>query len=285
VKGRVAIVTGAGRGIGQAIALALANEGAAVVLAARTPSELADTEARIRSMNADCLAVSTDVGKREDVDRLVQSTLDRFGRIDVLVNNAGIQPPIGPFVENDEEAWFQNLHVNLIGPLHCMRRVLPTMIERRFGKIINMSGGGATAPRVQFSAYGVSKTALVRLTETVAEEVRPFNIQVNAIAPGAVNTRMLQEILDAGSLAGSELDAARARQSQGGNSPELAARLAVFLASDASGPLTGKLISAPHDDWQNWDAAEITRLNESPWFTLRRLDAHTLRGFLDNSPQ
>jgi 3-oxoacyl-[acyl-carrier protein] reductase len=153
------------------------------------------------------------------------------------------------------------------------------MIERHSGKVINLSGGGATAPRVHFSAYGVSKAALVRLTETVAEEVRPFNVQVNAIAPGAVNTRMLQEVLDAGSAAGSELEAARARQLQGGTSPELAAQLAVFLASDASGELTGKLISAPHDGWQHWSQGELDRLMEKPWLTLRRIDPFTLGHF------
>jgi 3-oxoacyl-[acyl-carrier protein] reductase len=281
LENRIAIVTGAGRGIGQCIASALAAERACVVLAARTAHELADTERQIRSEGGICQAMLCDLSEARDVDRLVQSTLSSFGKIDILVNNAGIQGPIGPLVENDEEEWLKTLQVNLIGPLRCMRRVLAGMIERRSGKIINLSGGGATAPRVHFSAYGASKTALVRLTETVAEEVRPFNIQVNAIAPGAVNTRMLQEILDAGSAAGAELEAARARQSQGGTSPELAARLAVFLASDASGELTGKLISAPHDDWQHWSQSDLNQLMDKPWLTLRRMDPFTLGHFSD----
>jgi len=285
LKDRIAVVTGAGRGIGQAIAYALAAEGASVILAARTSSELEVTKAKIRSINAECLAIPTDVGKVTDIDRMVEAGLHEFGRIDVLVNNAGMQSPIGPLVESDEVAWLGTLQVNLMGPLRCMRRVLPTMIERRSGKIINLSGGGATSPRPNFSAYGVSKAALVKLTETVAEEVRAFNIQVNAIAPGAVNTRMLEEVLDAGSAAGEEQESARARKIKGGFSPDLAAQLSVFLASEASGSLTGKLISAPHDEWQKWSPAELAWLNDSQWLTLRRLDSHTLRPFLNKSSE
>jgi len=285
LKNKVAIITGAGRGIGQAIALAFANEGAALVLAARTPGELESTQIKIRSKNGDCVAIPTDVTKATDVDRMIGATLSRFGRIDVLVNNAGIQSPIGPLVDNDEDEWIRTLQVNLTGPLRCMRRILPAMIERRSGKAINLSGGGATSPRPNFSAYGVSKAALVKLTETVAEEVRLFNVQVNAIAPGAVNTRMLDEVLDAGAAAGEEQKTARERKATGGFPAELAANLAVFLASEESGDLTGKLISAPHDDWGKWTPEEISRLNDSQWLTLRRLDIHTLRPILASSVQ
>lgn len=277
LDGRVAVVTGAGRGIGQCIALALSAQGATLVLASRTVHELAETERQIHSKGGICSSIRCDVGESPDVDHLVQSSLDVYGKIDILVNNAGIQGPIGPFVENDEEAWLRNLQVNLMGPIRCMRSVLPGMITRRAGKIMNLAGGGATAPRVNFSAYGTAKAALVRLTETVAEEVRSFNIQVNAIAPGAVNTRMLQEIIDAGAASGAELGAAKLRQSQGGSPPELAAQLAVFLASDASDGLTGKLISAPHDGWQGWSANDFKLLTDEPWLTLRRVDPHTLR--------
>ena len=121
----------------------------------------------------------------------------------------------------------------------------------------------------------------MRLTETLAEEVRPYNIQVNAIAPGAVNTRMLDEVLVAGEAAGEELIAAQRRRIQGGTPPELAAALVVFLASDASDGLTGKLISAPYDDWRTWDARRIAELDNSPWYTLRRMDPHTLRPLME----
>jgi NAD(P)-dependent dehydrogenase (short-subunit alcohol dehydrogenase family) len=157
------------------------------------------------------------------------------------------------------------------------------MIARRQGKIINFSGGGATGPRPNFSAYSASKAAVVRLTETLAEELRPFNVQVNAVAPGAINTGMLEEVLAAGEAAGVELAAAQSRKTQGGTPIELAARLVVFLASGASGSLTGKLISAPHDNWQNWGTEDLARLDGSPWYTLRRMDEPTLRPFRDKA--
>jgi len=158
----------------------------------------------------------------------------------------------------------------------CCKALLPGMIERRQGKIINLSGGGATNPRPNFSAYAASKAAVVRFTETLAEEVRPFNIQVNAIAPGAINTRMLDELLASGDEAGEvALSQARRQKESGGDSLLKVVDLAVFLASDESGSLTGKLISAQHDPWREW-AGKADELNATPLYTLRRLDPFTL---------
>jgi len=273
------MVTGAGRGIGRAIALALAHAGADLILIARTPGELDETAAQVQALRRVALPILADVSQRDDVRGAVAAGLARFGQVDILVNNAGIQPPIGPLVENDPEAWTQAVAVNLFGPFHCSQAVLPGMIARRYGKIINLSGGGATGPRPNFSAYAASKAAVVRLTETLAEEVRPYHIQVNAIAPGAVNTRMLDEVLAAGAAAGDELAAAQQRQTRGGTPVTVAAELVVFLASAASDGLTGKLISAPHDDWQQWDTERIIELAASQWYTLRRLDPYTVGQF------
>jgi 3-oxoacyl-[acyl-carrier protein] reductase len=165
-----------------------------------------------------------------------------------------------------------------------MQQVLPHMMARHQGKVVNLSGGGATSPRPNFSAYGASKAALVRLTETVAEEVRSYNIQVNAVAPGAINTRMLYEVLQAGEAAGGELEAAQRQEAEGGASAEVAARLTAFLVSPASDKLSGKLISAPHDGWQSWTNAELDRLSAKPWFTLRRMDPHTIQLFAADLP-
>lgn len=274
---RVAIVTGGGRGIGRAIALAFAREGADVVVASRTAREIEETAAWIEALGRRSLAVTADISRWAEVNHLVEKTLRAFGKMDVLVNNAGIQGPIGLLVENDVDEWVNAIHVNLMGTFLCIKAVLPHMMERRQGKVINLSGGGAASPRPHFTAYAASKAAVVRLTETVAEEVRPFNIQVNAIAPGMVNTRMLEQVLAAGEAAGEvELAEARRRLKEGGTLADQVAELAIFLASSESDGITGKLISAVYDDWRGWPgwAGELSRIE---LYTLRRLDPFTIR--------
>ena len=168
------------------------------------------------------------------------------------------------------------MQVNLMGPVRTMHAVLPIMKAQGRGKIINFSGGGATGPRPHFSAYAAAKAALVRLTETLALELEPFNIQVNAVAPGAVNTDMLDEVLAAGERAGGEYLQAVERARTGGTPVELVCELVLFLASPASGRLTGKLISAPHDPWRQW-AGRAEEVNSTPLYTIRRLDPFTIK--------
>jgi NAD(P)-dependent dehydrogenase (short-subunit alcohol dehydrogenase family) len=152
------------------------------------------------------------------------------------------------------------------------------MIRNRRGSIINFSGGGAVAPRANFSSYAVSKAAVVRLTETLAAEVAAAGVRVNAIAPGPVDTRIQDGVLDAGDRAGEDYRVAlQMRETgQGAVPPAVAAELALFLASDASIGLSGKLISAVHDPWQAWDATRIESISKSGWYTVRRLDPYTV---------
>lgn len=279
LQGKTAIVTGGARGIGWSIARELACAGACVVIGARSEDEIEGAVERLRADGRRALGIRVDVSEPASVQTLVERALAAFGRIDVLVNNAGIQGPIGPLAENDPIEWMQTVRVNLVGVFLCCRAVLPGMMAQRSGKIINLSGGGATAARPRFSAYAVTKAAVVRLTETLAEEVKEYNIRVNAIAPGAVNTRMLQETLKAGELAGAAaMEEARRQLQTGGTAPDSAAALVRYLASEASGSLTGKLISALHDSWREWSASDIDSLMSSAWLNLRRLDEHTLKG-------
>ncbi len=282
LKGQVAIVTGAGRGIGRAIAIALSEEGASVIAAARSNDEIHETEQLIRMNGGVCESVNIDVSDKDSVRQMVEQTLTRFGTVNVLVNNAGMQGPIGPLVENDSQLWEHTINVNLFGTFYCCQAVLPEMIGQKQGKIINLSGGGATSPRPNFSAYAASKAAIVRLTENLAVELQEHNIQVNAIAPGAVNTKMLDEVLEAKDRAGAEAGQAAKRHKEGGTPPSLAADLTIFLASPLSDSLTGKLIAAPHDDWREWDETRIAQLMKRPWLTLRRLDPYTLNPLVDD---
>ena len=279
---RVAMITGAGRGIGRAIATRMAAEGASLMLVARTHAEVEETAIACQEMGVRALARAADVADWAAVQEVAAEALKAFGHVDILVNNAAVQGPIGPLVENDPAAWRHTVEVDLMGVFYGCKAVLPSMMKQRSGKIINLSGGGATGPRPSFSAYAASKAAVVRLTETLAEEVRAYNIQVNAVAPGAVNTRMLDEVLAAGRQAGEKAaENARQQLESGGTPAELAASLVAFLASDASAGLTGRLIAAPYDGWQAWDSSCIEAIMALPWFTLRRIDPHTLRPFAE----
>jgi 3-oxoacyl-[acyl-carrier protein] reductase len=271
LAGKTAIITGAGRGIGRAIALAFAREGADVVITSRTLSEVADTAEEARALQRRAVALLVDVSNRDEVQGMVAQAIAEFGKVDVLVNNAGIYGPIGPLVDNDPEEWVRTIGINLFGAFFCMQAVLPFMVRQGGGKIINLSGGGASSPLPNFSAYAVSKVAIARLTENLADEVNGANIQVNAIAPGPVNTRLTDEVVAAGAAAGEEMLARTLRQKEtGGVPPERAAALAVFLASEESGGLTGRLISAVWDDWENFDG-RIEQIMASDLYTLRRV--------------
>ncbi len=270
---RVAIITGAGRGIGKNIAHALSKQGAKVVVTSRTASESQTTASEIESIGYHSLAATCDVSNKSDVQKLVDLTIDKFGTIDILVNNAGVIGPIGPLVENEIETWISGLHINLIGTFLLCKAVLPTMIAKRQGKIINLAGGGACYSRPFFSAYATSKAGVVRLTECLADELMDYNIQVNAIAPGAIATRMQDDIILAGHKAGEkDLIQARTIKNGGGSPSHYAADLAVFLSSYESDHLTGRLISAVWDNWQNIDRNRAEEVMSKDLFTLRRID-------------
>jgi NAD(P)-dependent dehydrogenase (short-subunit alcohol dehydrogenase family) len=272
------LVTGASRGIGAAIADVFARAHARLVITGRSASALAEREAALRATGAEhVLAVTADVSQPEQVARLFARIHENFGPLDVLVANAGVQGPIGPLEEAAPEEFAEAVAVNLTGTWLCMRAAIADMKPKRRGKIITLSGGGATGPRERFTAYAASKAAVVRLTETAAVELRAWHIDVNALAPGAINTRMLDEVLAAGERAGDELDGARKRAAEGGASPERAAELVRFLASPSSDGITGKLLSAVWDAWQ--DAAFLDRLRGDPDFcTLRRIDGKNFDG-------
>ncbi len=270
---RVALITGAGRGIGRAIALAYAKEGATLSLAARTRRELEQTAEEARALGATTAILTADVADPSQVEAMVHHTVEQFATIDILINNAGMAGPIGPLHQNDMAEWMQTIQVNLIGTYLCCRAVLPVMLEQDRGKIINLSGAGATSAWRDLSAYGVSKVAVVRLTETLALELEGTNIQVNALGPGSIHTQMWDELRDGAQAAGATQIYELGQQvtSGGGASIEQTAGLAVFLASDEAGNLSGRLISSARDDWANL-GPQIAEIMASDALTLRRVD-------------
>jgi NAD(P)-dependent dehydrogenase (short-subunit alcohol dehydrogenase family) len=273
LTGKTAIVTGGSHGLGLEIARAFAAAGARVLVCARDQSALERARTELESVAADPESVATkaaDVSDPAAAEGLVEVALERFSRVHVLVNNAGVYGPKGPTEDVDWKEWEQAIRVNLFGSVLCCRAVLPHFRENGYGKIIQLSGGGATSPLPRLSAYAASKAAVVRFAETLAEELRGTGIDVNSIAPGALNTRLLDEVLEAGPefVGESFYERALEQRASGGTPLELAARLAVFLASEESDGITGKLISAPWDPW-----AELPTHAED----LRSTDVYTLR--------
>jgi len=277
LSGEIALITGAGRGIGESVAHAFARSGANLALVARTRDEIERVARETAERGVTSIALVGDVSKRADVERVAAAAIEKFGRVDILVNAAGIYGPIGPFVENDLGDWAAAIETNLMGTVFSIRAVLPQMLERRKGVIVNFSGGGAVQPLPRFSAYGASKAAVVRLTETLAEEVAESGVRINAIAPGAVNSRLLDQVLAAGERAGVSFYAkALEQKAQGGTPPERAAELALFLASAEGKEVSGRLISAVWDDWKSLPG-RAGELRSSALFTLRRIDGRQFR--------
>jgi len=273
LEGKVAVVTGAGRGIGRSIAAQLAVEGANLALIARTDAELKSAQREFKTYGIDVLINQGDVSNENDIKRFIDETLGHYGRIDVLVNNAGVLGPIGPLEDNDVNLWLYAMKVNLFGVFLACRYVLPGMKKRRQGKIINISGAGAPAPYPRFSAYSSSKTGVLGLTQTLAEETREFNIQVNAVAPGISDTRMQDEILSAGPLAGTAYQKAKEVKEKGGVDLSHVADLVVYLASEESDGMTGKLLSAKWDNWKSFkDESLRNKIINTNIYTIRRID-------------
>lgn len=275
LEGRGALVTGASQGLGLSIACAYAGAGANVLLCARNAVTLDRARAEVAACASPgqiVLSHAADVSRPHDVERLVELAVDRIPSLQILVNNAGVYGPIGPIENVDWDAWVAALEVNLFGSIHCCRALVPHFKARGYGKIVQLSGGGATNPMPRFSAYAASKAAVVRFAETLAEEVRGEGIDVNCIAPGALNTRLLDEVLQAGpDRAGRTFHDRSLKQKREGGTPlSKGSDLAVFLASADSDGITGKLLSAVWDPWETL-AAHRAELRGSDVYTLRRI--------------
>ncbi len=275
LSGKTAIVTGANQGLGLEISRKYIEAGASVCICARDEGRLTNAKRDLKRLigpGQEILSIRSDVSRSEDVRRLVERSAEKFGRIDILVNNAGIYGPKGTVEDVDWQEWVRAMEVNVYGSVLMCRAVLQHMKRQKKGKIVQLSGGGATKPLPRLSAYAVSKAAVVRFTETLAEEVGQYNIDVNAIAPGSLNTRMLTEILEAGPAAvGQAFYDQAVKQAQNGGTPlGQAADLAVFLASDLSDGITGKLIAAVWDPWRSLGAHKDD-LHGTDIYTLRRI--------------
>jgi 3-oxoacyl-[acyl-carrier protein] reductase len=261
------LVTGAGRGIGKRIAIGFASLGAKVGLLARSKAEIDLCHLEIGHAGGSATRILADVRDYERMTAVMHQMRIDLGGVDVLVCAAGVQGPIGPFVETQPKAWQETIDTNLTGVMNCCRAVLPQMIERRRGKIIVVTGGGARQGRPNFSLYAATKTALARFVESVAEEVSEHNVQINCMSPGGSYTHMTDQILAAGERAGwREIEDAQQIRMTGGIPPEQQVELALFLASEQSNHITGRMLHVQ----DNWKKLKEKAVNPE-LYTLRRV--------------
>ena len=256
LSGQVAIVTGAGRGIGRAIALALAGAGARVVLTARSADQLAESAALIQGAGGQALVIPADVTDQAAIEALVRTTEEQYGPPDLLVNNAGLAHPEARLWELPADDWWRVLEVNLRGPFLFARAVLPGMLARHAGRIINVASNAGTWPSTLGSAYSVSKAGLLRLTDSLAAMTEGQGVSIFAISPGLVHTQMADAVESFKSLPDSEW-----------TSIERAGELCLFLASGAADRLSGRYIHV-HDDVREM-VSRAQEIEENDWYALR----------------
>jgi 3-oxoacyl-[acyl-carrier protein] reductase len=273
LAGCTSLLTGASGGLGTCVAHAFWEAGANLILVARSPQRLTELIARLPPRPSQrALALVADLNNPLAPERIVAEARQEFETVEVLVNNAAIQGPIGPFWENDWQEWQETIQVNLLAPIALCRVFVPWMVEHGGGKIINLSGGGGTSPRPNFSAYAVAKTGLIRFSETLADETRHLGIRVNCVAPGAMDSALSAIIVNTGpkNAGQREYDQALKVRAGSGARPERAAALCVFLASAQSEDITGKLISAVWDPWETLPS-HLPDLQQTDVYTLRRI--------------
>lgn len=275
LTGKKVLISGASQGFGFELAASFVKQGADIFICARDQALLLQKQKELQGMASatqKILAAPADISDLKQVEILFQKVADELGGLDVLVANAGVYGPKGALEDVDWDDWSAAIDINLKGVALQCRFAIPLLKQKKYGKIIILSGGGATKPMPFLSAYAASKAAVVRLAETLAEELQDFNIDVNTVAPGALNTRLLDEVL----LAGPEkvgqhfYDQALKQKENGGASFEAGTALCAYLASSQSDGITGRLISAIWDPWQSLHQKKAA-LSNSDIFTLRRI--------------
>ena len=268
-----ALITGGSQGLGRVIAETFVREGASVMLCARDAALLENVRAELAALaqsGQKVLARACDVSSEQQVNDLAAHAIVEFGAVHVLVNNAGVYGPLGPTESVPLDEWRRAIEINLLGVLLPCRAFIPHFKAAGRGKIIIISGGGATNPLPNISSYAASKAAVVRLMETLSEELKAHRIDVNAVAPGALKTRMMQEVLDAGpEKVGAAFYAKNVKWTEdGATPPALAANLCAYLASSESDGVTGRLISA---QWDPWKTLHTHKDEFGDIYTLRRI--------------
>jgi NAD(P)-dependent dehydrogenase (short-subunit alcohol dehydrogenase family) len=244
LAGRVVLLTGATHGVGRSLAWGLARAGARLAIVSRTRVEIEALAVELRDLGVDVLPLVADVSQLDQVDAMARAALAHYGHIDVLINNAGIQGPPGLAWEVDPEAWFRTVHINLYGTFLCCRSVLPDMIARRQGAIINVSSGAGRHPMSNYSGYSASKAAVTHFSSTLAEECKPYGVNINAIGVWGVS-RLWHQVATDGPAGGNTTRDVHGKLESGiCPDPDENVPLVVFLSSSAARHITGQYIEA-----------------------------------------
>lgn len=273
LEGKNILIIGASRGLGEAIANTIWGYGANIALVSRDEEKLKNVASLLDKREHQRSSIfPKDLSSPNAVTEIFDFAQTVFHHLDVLVYNAAIQGPIGPLWENDWDLWEKAINVNLLAAIRLSHLCAKWMLPHQEGKMIFLSGGGATSSRPNFSSYAVAKTGLVRFCEVLADELELYNIQANCVAPGTMATSLLNDIVIAGpNLAGQkEFYTALQAQRGGGTPPEKAAELVAFLASTLSHGITGKVISAVWDPWEKFPN-HLDELQKTDIYTLRRI--------------
>jgi NAD(P)-dependent dehydrogenase (short-subunit alcohol dehydrogenase family) len=275
LKGTNILLTGGTQGLGLALAFELIKNGANLAICSRNKNDIKSVKQKfdeLRHRDQIVYAYLADVSQKKDVEKLYKKTSLHFGKIDILINNAAINGTINDFLNIDSENWKDVIDINILGSVLMVSRYLPDMIKKKNGKIIQLSGGGATSPLPGMSAYAASKAAIVRFIETISMEYADSGVEFNSVAPGMMKTRLLQNMIDSGpqkigdTLFGKALE----HKKKNNDSTENATKLILFLCSNKSQGISGKLISAEWDAWESWPE-HISQLRDSDAYTLRRV--------------
>ena len=274
LQSQTAIVTGCARGLGAVVAQTMWREGADLLLIDRPQSALSEFRDSLAASRPrqQAHAFPVDLSDPSAPRSIFAEARRLWPRLDILVNNAGIQGPIGMVADNDWAAWRETVQIDLLAPAELCQLAIAWMRQTGGGRIVNLGGGGAAGLRPNFSAYATAKCGLIKFTETIAAEVASLGIRVNSIAPGPMNTAMLQEILRAGKdhAGAKEFEQVSKQVASGATDPQVAADLIVYLASEQSTGVTGKLVSAVWDRWRTLHE-HAAELSASDVYTLRRI--------------
>ena len=269
------LITGASSGIGFEISKQFLHHGADLIICSSNLYKIKKAYKNlslIKNKNQKIFHMRVDISSEQQIKKMIRQTIKKFKKIDILINNAGVYGPKGFIEKINWNAWVKTIEINLFGSVLLCKEVIPYFKKRNQGKIIQLSGGGAAAPLPMISGYAASKAGIVRFIETLSEEVKDYNIQVNSVAPGAINTEMLNEILKAGpkKIGKKAYQKALLQKRFGGSSFKDACDLILFLGSKKSNGISGKLISAIWDDWRIWPKYKKL-LSKSDLFTIRRI--------------